>query len=228
MDKTLDNSELIKMFQQYNKGIGWSIPLPPKGFERSSSWIQLLSYGSLTQPTGSTLKFSKAEADTYIPHFHSPGAIIARLFKSISIVDDNKTIYGSFNKMETRCDGVYASIKWQEAGKKLLSEEPVLFFTPVWILFEDEETPGVLVPAKLVEIIISKLPYPIPQKTKRKKILKTKSITDHLLGDNHPIHDNRKQFMALIHNHMQKTGQDFSKSWSYIKQNNPELYENSF
>lgn len=223
----IDTDEIIKMFQQYVRGEGWSIPLPPKGFERSTQWLQLLSYGSHPQPTG-TLRFTKAEADTYVPHFHSPGAAIARFFKGVSILDDKKSIYGTMNKMETRIDGVYGIIKWNEAGRKLLAEEPVLFFTPIWILFEEEENPGVLLPAKLTEIRISTQPYPFQKKTKRKKILKTTSMTDHLLGDNNPLHDKRKEFMDLIHEHMHKTGEDFSKSWTFIKQNHPKIYENSF
>jgi len=227
----LEKRELTNCYCKYcqTRGIGWSTPLPPQGPGRSTEWIKLLSFGSHPHKTH-TLKFSKTEADTYIPRFHSAGARIARLFKGICVMDEMQQYFGTMNKMEVRFQGVWAMIKWHEAGKKLLREEPTLFFTPIWILCEDEDTRGLLVPTKLLKIVLTREPYPFDPnlKPKRKRAIKYKSITNHLLGENHPLHDNRKQFMALIHAHMQKTGQDFSASWSSVKQNNPQLYENSF
>lgn len=225
------NQKLTKCFRNHNtfRGTGQSIPLPPQGPNRSSEWIKLLSYGSHLQNNHS-LKFLKTNADTYVPQFNTMRSRAARLFKGLYVMDETKQPIGTIKKMQVRPQGVWAIIHWHQAGRKLLYEAPALFFTPTWKVFEPEESPGALVPLKLLEIILTKEPYPYTTKPKpkRKRTLNYESITNHLLGEKHPIQDSRKQFMALVYNHMHKSGQDFSSSWSYIKQNNPQLYENSF
>lgn len=123
--------------------------------------------------------------------------------------------------MEVRDNGIWAIIEWNDAGKNLLLQSPRLFLTPVWIL--RPEFPDVFTPYKLIKINLNYASYPPTKRTF--KTLKTKSLTDNLLGQNAPVLNNREHFLSLVDAHMQKSGDHYLESWNTVKQNNPTLYK---